>query len=488
MADDSPPYHMTPEQFRQAGQQLLDWITSYYERLESLPVAPQTVPGAVRGSLPPSPPQQPEPFAAVLADVEQHLLPALLHWQSPRFFGYFPANVSGPSILAELLSAALGQQGMLWSTSPAATELETLMLDWLIELCDLPQTFHSSTDGGGVLQDSASSAILCAVVAARYRALARRTDSSKPSASLVAYASPEAHSSIDKALRIAGLGPESLSRVAVDEQRAMRPDDLEGRLESDRSRGRVPFFVCATVGTTSSNAMDPLRALGEITRRHGVWLHVDAAMSGTAAVCPEFRYLFDGLEHADSYCFNPHKWMFTNFDCSAFWVSDRGALTESLSVVPEFLRNPASESGQVIDYRDWQIPLGRRFRALKLWFVLRHYGVEGLRHHIRRHVSLAQWLVATIRADPRFELLAPVPLNLICFRLRASDATNQELLDRLNQSGQLFLTHTRLEGRLTLRLVVGQTHTERRHLEAAWQQIAATAESLLSAEEPGPTP
>jgi aromatic-L-amino-acid decarboxylase len=364
---------------------------------------------------------------------------------------------------------------MLWATSPACTELETHLLDWLVEMLGLPVKFLSTGVGGGVIQDSASSASLCALLAARERATAFVSNRRGCDGRLVAYASREAHSSIEKAVKIAGLGQENLRLIDVDDRLAMRPDALARQIEQDRRAGRVPCFVCATVGTTSSNAIDPLPEIGLICRERGIWLHVDAAMSGTAALCPEFRFIHNGMEFADSYCFNPHKWMFTNFDCDCFYVADRRVLIETLSVLPEYLRNRTSESGAVIDYRDWQIPLGRRFRSLKLWFVIRHYGVEGLRHHIRRHVELAQRFASWVREDQRFELPVPAPLNLVCFRHRGGDAVNQALLDRLNRSGNLYLSHTRLQNRLTLRFCVGQTHTGSRHVEGAWQRIRQVA-------------
>jgi aromatic-L-amino-acid decarboxylase len=268
--------------------------------------------------------------------------------------------------------------------------------------------------------------------------------------------------------------------IEVDESFAMRPQALAQKIQEDRQAGLTPCFVCATVGTTSSNAIDPLPEIGQICREQGLWLHVDGAMAGTAAICPEFRHILDGLELADSFCFNPHKWMFTNFDCDCFYVADRAALIQTLSILPEYLRNKATEAGAVFDYRDWHIQLGRRFRSLKLWFVIRHYGVEGLRYHIRRHIKLAQNLARWIEASPDFELAAPAPLNLVCFRHVGGDEINQRLMDRLNQSGRLYLTHTRLDNRLTLRLCVGQTHTEARHVERAWQLIQQTARELVT--------
>ena len=280
---------------------------------------------------------------------------------------------------------------------------------------------------------------------------------------------------------IAGIGVSNLRLIAVDDNFAMRPEALARQIDTDKRAGLVPCFVCATVGTTSSNAMDPIAEIGRICRSHNLWLHVDAAMSGTAALCPEFRNLQDGVEFADSYNFNPHKWMFTNFDCNCFWVADRKALIQTLSILPEYLRNQATESGAVIDYRDWHIQLGRRFRSLKLWFVIRHYGIEGLRHHIRRHVQLAQGFADWVRNDDAFELAAPVPLNLVCFRHKGGDAANQIIMDRLNRSGELFLTHTKLSGKFTLRLCVGQTSTEARHVQRAWTRIREEADKLTPA-------
>jgi aromatic-L-amino-acid/L-tryptophan decarboxylase len=468
-------FHMTPEEFRRHGHAVVDWIADYQARVESLPVLSQVKPGEIRASLPAAPPAQGEPFDALLKDVERLILPGITHWQSPNFFAYFPSNGSGPGILGDLLSSGLGVQGMLWSTSPACTELETHMMDWLVGMVGLPAKFLSSSTGGGVIQDTASSAALCALLAGRERATNYASNKKGGDGRLAAYASTQTHSSLEKAAMIAGIGVENLRLIGVDENFAMRPEELARQIEADKKAELIPCFVCATVGTTSSNAMDPIAAIGEICRRNKLWLHVDAAMSGTAMLCPEFRHLQAGVELADSYCFNPHKWMFTTFDCDCFWVADRRALIRTLSILPEYLRNQASESGAVIDYRDWQIQLGRRFRSLKLWFVIRHYGVEGLQHHIREHVRLAQQFVEWVRGDDRFELAAPVPLNLVCFRHKGGDAANQEIMERLNRSGDLFLTHTKLDGKFTLRLCVGQTHTQARHVENAWKRIREEA-------------
>ena len=472
-------HHMSGDDFRRHAHELIDWIIDYQEgRVDDLPVLSQVEPGSIRAQLPASPPEQGEAFEAMLRDVDEILLPGITHWQSPDFFAFFPANVSYPAILGELLSAGLGVQGMLWATSPACTELETHVLDWVAEMLDLPVAFRSTSTGGGVIQDSASSATLCALLAARERATAFASNEEGIEGRLVAYASSQAHSSVEKAIAIAGIGKRNLRLVDVDESFAMKPDSLAVQIRQDRAEGKVPFFVCATVGTTSSNAIDPVPETAALCKEEGLWLHVDAAMSGTAALCPEFRWIHDGLAEAASYCFNPHKWMFTNFDCDCFYVADRAALIRSLSILPEYLRNRATESGAVIDYRDWQIPLGRRFRALKLWFVIRHYGVEGLRHHVRRHIELAQEFRSWVEADDRFELAAPAPLNLVCFRHRGGDDANRELLDRLNATGDLYLTHTVLDGKYAIRLCVGQTRTELEHVENAWEHIQRIAGEL----------
>ncbi len=474
---------MNQDEFRYWGHRLVDWIADYGDQVERYPVAAQVQPGDIRSQLPETAPVRGEPFQAVLRDVEAILLPGITHWQSPNFYAYFPGNNSPPSILGDLLSAGLGVQGMMWATSPACTELESLVLDWLVDMLGLPSTFLSSSQGGGVIQDSASSATLCALLAARERTTGGESNREGNPGRLTAYASNQAHSSVEKGVRIAGLGSHNLRMIDVDTNFAMRPDRLRQAILEDRDRGRRPCFVCATVGTTSSTAIDPVREIADICHEFKIWLHVDAAMAGTAALCPEFRYLHAHLERADSYCFNPHKWMFTNFDCDCMFLADRRPLIQALSILPEYLRNDASSRGTVIDYRDWQIPLGRRFRALKLWFVIRSYGIEGLQARIRLHVQLAQEFADWVRQDPRFELAAPVPLCLVCFRHRGGDAANQQLLDRLNASGRMFLSHTRLDDQLTLRMSIAQSQTQRRHVQQAWQQIQKLADTLTPADD-----
>ena len=482
------PNHMTPDEFRERGNALVERIARYMEEVDRYPVLSQAKPGSIRKHLPPVPPESGEPFADVLRDIDGIILPGVTHWQSPNFFAYFPANASGPSILGELLSAGLGVQGMLWATSPACTELESHMLDWLVDLLGLPEAFRSTTAGGGVIQDTASSSTLTALIAARERASANaanefgtgRGPDNAASQPLTVYTSRHAHSSIEKGVKVAGLGRRNLRLIDTDAVHSMRVDALEAAVAADRTAGATPTMVCATIGTTSSGAVDPVRAIGEFCRRHDIWLHVDAAHAGSATICPEHLDLIDGLELADSYTFNPHKWLLTNFDCSCFWVADRAALTGALSVLPEYLRNRATESGEVIDYRDWHVPLGRRFRALKLWFVIRHYGASGLRAHVRRCVAHAEWFAAQVEKSDEFGLAAPVSVGLVCFRHRGSDAFNRALMNRLNDSGALYLTHTQLDERLVLRLAIGAPSTRREHMERAWTLIVATARDLAA--------
>ena len=471
-------YHMSPEDFRRHGRAVIDWIADYHENVARYPVLSRARPGEIGDSLGDEVPEDGEDFTAILQDATERILPGMTHWQSPGFHAYFPSNASGPAILGELLSAGLGVQGMLWSTGPACTEVETRVLDMLADLLGLPEAYRSTGSGGGVIQDSASSAVLCALIAARERDSGLRTNRAGCDGTQVAYCSTQAHSSLEKAMGVAGLGRANLRQIAVNERFALDPARLAAQIKADRAGGLRPIFACATLGTTSSNAIDPIAAIGRICRDEGLWFHVDAAMSGTAAICPEHRHLHDGIEYADSYCFNPHKWMFTNFDCSCFWVADRAALIGALSILPEYLMNEATRSGAVFDYRDWQVPLGRRFRALKLWFVLRYYGVEGLRHHIRRHIELARRLVGWIEADHHFEIVAPTPLNLVCFRHLGSDGLNERIMNEINGGGKIFLTHTRLNGRFVLRLCVGQSHTEAEHVERAWELIVDAAQGI----------
>jgi aromatic-L-amino-acid decarboxylase len=473
--------HMTPEEFRRYGHAIVDWIAEYWSGLPDRPVVPDLAPGSIAAALPARPPETGEGLDGVLKDLDRLVVPGLTHWQHPGFYGYFPANTSGPSVLGDLACAGLGVQGMLWQTGPACTELETVMLDWLAQLLDLPTRFRSRARGGGVIQDSASSATLVATLVALHRATGGQWRTSGVDGRLRVYTSTQGHSSIEKAARIAGLGDGAIRLVEVERDTlAMSLSALREALAADRAAGLLPALVVATIGTTSTTAVDPLPHIGELCREYGAWLHVDAAYAGAAAICPELRWSHAGVEYADSYCFDPHKWLLTGFDCDAFWVADRAELIDALSVLPDYLRNAATESGAVIDYRDWQVPLGRRFRALKLWFVLRWYGAAGLRAHVRQGVALAQRFAGWVATDERFEIVAPHPFSLVCFRLRAGDGQSEELLRRLNASGRVYLTHTKVRDQYALRLAIGSPQTEESHVAAAWRQISKTAAEVLA--------
>ncbi len=473
---------MTPEEFRAHGKQVVDRIADYMADIESYPVRSRARPGEVRAVLPERPPEDGEPFGDVLRDLDEVILPGLTHWQHPRFFGYFPANASGPAILGDLLSSGLGVQGMIWQAAPACTELETVVVDWLAGLLGLPAHFRTDARGGGVIQDSASAATLVALLAALHRAGAGTALRKGRGTAFTVYASSQTHSSLEKAARMAGVGADQVRVVDGDPSSgpAMDPERLRTRIAADVADGAVPAMVCATIGTTSTTGIDPVRAVGAVCEEHGVWLHVDAAYAGTAAVCPELRWINDGVaEHADSYVTDPHKWLLTNFDCSVLWVADRAPLVEALSVLPEYLRNEASDSGEVIDYRDWQVPLGRRFRALKLWAVIRWYGAAGLREHIRTGVRLAQELASLAGDHPGFTVLEPHPFGLVCLRpefpgsVRAAEEATWRMLERLNESGELYLTHTKAGGRTVLRVAIGAPSTERHHVLRAWDLLCA---------------
>jgi len=469
---------VTPDEFRKHGYALIDWITEYLEGIEKYPVTdPSMQPGDVRAALPAHPPSSPQPFGDVIADVESIIVPGLTHWQHPKFFAYFPSNSSYPAILGELMSAGLAVQGMSWVTSPACTELETLMLDWMQELLDLPPRFRNDSHvGGGVIQGSASEATLAAILAARWRVTGGEVDRTGDTTELVAYITAHTHSGTEKGLRIAGIGTDRIRVVPHDSSHAMRVDELVQMIADDRRAGLTPFFVCSSHGTTSSNAFDPTREIGEVCRREGIWLHVDAAMSGIAALAPEFRWVNAGLELADSYCTNAHKWMGVNFDCDLFWTADRASLVGALTILPEFLRSKALESGAAVDYRDWQIPLGRRFRSLKLWFMLRTDGIEPVQAMIREHVALTQLLADLVEADERFEIVAPHPLNLLCVALRAGDRATDTLIERANNTGEVLFTRTVLDGRVVLRFSIGARLTTERHVRAGWELLQSLAE------------
>ncbi len=455
---------MDTADFRKQGHRMIDWLADYWEQIEDRDILPDVKPGEIRSWMPDRAPEDPEPFEHIMADLDEIVMPGITHWQSPGWFAFFPANSSPPAVLGELAAAGLGVQGMLWATSPACTEVESQVMDWLVDLMGLPQGWKTTGPGGGVIQGSASEATHMAAVIARHI-----KSGQVPAGDMVAYTSAQAHSSVEKGARVAGIG--HLRLVDTDPQLAMSPEALRRTIAADRAQGLAPTFVGATVGTTGTTAVDPLRAVGEIARAEGMWHHVDAAFAGTAMICPEFRHHQDGLELVDSYVFNPHKWMFTNFDCSATYFSDRRPMIDALSITPPYLRNQASEAGDVIDYRDWQVPLGRRFRALKLWFVLRSYGAEGIRAKVREDIRLARWLTGEIEAHPSLELVAPTTFSLVSFRHRGADEETSRLADGINSSGWAYVTASVLEDRPFIRVSIGQTNTRERHVRRLWELI-----------------
>ncbi|XP_028794640.1 tyrosine decarboxylase 1-like [Neltuma alba] len=486
MSRESELRPMDAEQLREQAHKMVDFIADYYKTIENFPVLSQVEPGYLGKLLPDSAPNHPESLQDILNDVQEKIMPGVTHWQSPNFFAYFSSNGSIAGFLGEMLSAGLNIVGFSWITSPAATELEMIVLDWLAKAFQLPDHFYSTGRGGGVIQGTASEAVLVVLLAARDKML-RRVGKSALS-KLVMYASDQTHSSLLKACKIGGLNPElcRLLRTDPSTNYALSPDVLREAISDDIASGLIPFFLCATVGTTSSTAVDPLSSLGRIAKSNGIWFHVDAAYAGSACVCPEYRHHIDGVEEADSFNMNAHKWFLTNFDCSLLWVQDRNALIESLSTNPEYLKNKASQGNLVTDYKDWQIPLGRRFRSLKLWMVLRLYGLEGLRSHIRSHINLAAHFETLVSQDPRFEVVTPRTFSLVCFRLLPlpnsvddGNQLNRDLLDSVNSSGHIFITHTVLSGKYILRFAVGTPLTGVRHVDAAWQILQDKASSLL---------
>ncbi len=458
--DDDFAIHMNPEEFRSAGYAAIDWLVQHVLKSDVKPISPQVKPGGIRSQLPVKAPEKGESFESIMEDMNRIILPGLTKWQDPGFFGFFPANSSPPAILGDLLSTGLGVQGMLWSTGPAITELETHVLDWLIDMCGLPKQFHSSGTGGGVIQDSASSATLCAIVAAR-----EKVGEGANLSEMCAYISDQAHSSSEKGLLIAGIKRHNIRKIATTNTFEISTKALQQAVQKDLADGLTPFFVLATLGTTSSGAFDNLIDINNLVQGQKIWVHVDAAWAGSAAICQEYRFFLEGLDRVDSYVFNPHKWLLTNFDCSAFYVADSKFLTKALSIVPEYLKNKASESGSVIDYRDWQIPLGRRFRSLKLWFVLRSYGAETLRKYIRQHIDLANWLEKQIESHPKVSLITARSLSLLCFNHIDGDEKSKKLLEDLNNTGKVLLTHTVLNNRYVIRVAIGGTYTQKKHVK-----------------------
>ena len=470
---------MKPDEFRKHAHHLVDWMAGYLENVDKFPVKSPVRPGDILNQIPDSPPEHGEPFSDLMRDLNEIIMPGITHWQNPNFFAYFPANTSPPSILAEMITSTLGAQCMIWETSPAAAELEEKMMIWLRDMIALPSGFE------GVIQDSASTATLAAILTAREKTsgFSINTEGAEHSGRLRVYCSEQTHSSIEKAVKISGIGRKNLVKIPVRDDFSMNPEILNAEITSDIKNGFIPCFVVATLGTTGTTAIDPLRAIGKICHENGIWLHVDAAMAGTALILPEFQWMLDGREFIDSFVFNPHKWMFTNFDCTAYFVKDATTLIKTFEILPEYLKTRTR--GKVNDYRDWGVPLGRRFRALKLWSVIRSYGTEGLREKIRNHIYIASQLAVMISKEPDFEILAPVVISLVCFRFKPAgyneeqvNALNEKLNHLLNDSGKIYLSHTVLKGRYTLRMVTAQTNVTPEHVENAWALIMKTARSL----------
>jgi len=471
---------MDNNEFRTQAHRLVDWMADYWENVEKYPVMSPVSPGEIKKQLPQEPPHEGISFDKTFADFEKIIMPGVTHWQHPSFFAYFPSNATPPSILGEMLASALAVQGMIWQTSPSAAELEEIVMKWLARMIGLPDGFE------GVIQDTASTAGLVSLLTAREKKSDFQINRHGFSGNekFIVYSSAETHSSIEKDVKIAGFGSDNLRKIEVDDNFAMIPEKLAEAIQEDLNNGLTPLAVIATLGTTGSTAIDPLKEIGEICRRHDIWLHVDAAFGGTALILPEFRYMIDGIDKVDTFVFNPHKWLGVNFDCTAYFVRDKGALIRTFEIMPEYLKT--GQDAVVNNYRDWGIQLGRRFRALKLWFVLSSYGISGLQKIIRRHIEIGQWLKNQVDAAHDFELLAPVPFNLVCFRYHPDgikdenrlDNLNARLVDAVNATGKIFLTHTKLKGRYTVRLVAGQYRVEKRHVETAWDLIRETASKL----------
>lgn len=467
---------MNNKEFRQYAHQMVDWMADYFEQIEDYPVKAQVQPKEIYNQLPQQAPIEGEEMSVIFKDFQDIILPGITHWQHPNFFAYFPANTSFPSILGEMLTATLGAQCMIWDTSPAAAELEERVMNWLRDLMGIPTNFE------GVIQDTASTATLTAILSAREKAT--NFESNKNGIqknNFRVYCSTETHSSIEKAVKIAGLGKNNLVKIQVDDQLRMQPTALEKAIQEDLKNGYRPMCIVTAIGTTGTTAIDPLKDIANISQKYNVWLHVDAAYAGSALILPEFQWMIEGIEQVDSFVFNPHKWLLTNFDCSVYFIKDKESLLKTFEVLPEYLKT--ANRGTVNDYRDWGVPLGRRFRALKLWFVIRNYGVNGLQKQLREHIFLAQELTTWINNDSAFELLAPTTLNLVCFRYHPNNIQNEKklnhlnekILQQLNKSGCMYLTHTKINNQYTLRIVIGQTFVEARHIHSAWKEIQEIA-------------
>ncbi|XP_049413741.1 tryptophan decarboxylase TDC1-like isoform X2 [Solanum stenotomum] len=478
---------LDPEVFRTQAHQMVDFIADYYKNIETYPVLSQVEPGYLRTQLPENAPYCPESFDSIMKDVQNHIVPGMTHWLSPNFFAYFPATVSSAAFIGEMLCNCFNSVGFNWLASPAMTELEMIVMDWLANMLKLPKTFMFSGTGGGVLQSTTSEAILCTLIAARDRKL--DNIGADNIGKLIVYGSDQTHSTYTKACKVAGILPCNIRAVqtSIESDFALSPVVLRGIIEADVAAGLVPLFLCATVGTTSTTAVDPLSQLGQLAEEFDIWFHVDAAYGGSACICPEFRRYLDGIERANSLSLSPHKWLLSYLDCCCMWVREPNVLVKALSTNPEYLRNKRSEYDSVVDYKDWQIGTGRKFKSLRLWLVMRSYGVANLQSHIRSDVRMAKMFEGFVRSDPRFEVVVPRRFSLVCFRFNPNkehelvyiEFLNKKLLDSVNSTGLVYMTHTIVGGIYMLRFAVGATLTEDRHVISAWKLIKESAEVLL---------
>jgi aromatic-L-amino-acid decarboxylase len=473
---------MNSEEFRQNAHQFVDWMADYLKDVETYPVKSQVRPKEIYNRIGDHFPVKGESIESIFEDFAKDLLPGITHWQSPNFYAYFNANSSPPSVLAEMLTATLGVQGMKWDTSPASTELEQRTMEWLRDAMAIPQGWI------GVIQDTASSATLAAIISAREKMTNFDTNQNGVYAysKLRIYCSEETHSSIEKGVKIAGLGKENIIKIKSDHLLQMDASELEKCIEEDKKNGHLPCCIISTVGTTGTTAIDPIERISAISERHNVWHHIDAAYLGSALLLPEYQHLIKGIEKADSFVFNPHKWMFTNFDCSVYFVKDKEALIQTFSILPEYLKT--RNDNDVDNHCDWGIPLGRRFRSLKLWFVMRYYGLEEIQSKLRSHISMAEWLEEQVKASSDFHMIIPRTMNLVCFHFNPElsknidevNKLNEDLLDQINSIGNIYLTHTKVEGKYTLRMVIGQTNVTMEHIREAWRHIQDVSNELIS--------
>ncbi|XP_065875577.1 tryptophan decarboxylase TDC1-like [Euphorbia lathyris] len=475
---------LDPEEFREEAHRMVDFIADYYKNIESYPVLPRVEPGYLHSELPKIPPNHPESFDNILKDIEKHIIPGLTHWVSPNFFGFFPATVSSAAFLGEMLCTCFNSVGFNWLASPASTELEMVVMDWLAHMFNLPTTFMFSGSGGGVIQNTSSEAILVTLIAARDRVLSKI--GSHNLSNLVVYGSDQTHSTFFKASKLAGISPHNvrLLPTSLPNSFSLSPSTLQAAVKADLESGMVPLYICATLGTTSTTAIDPISSLADVANHYHIWMHVDAAYAGSACICPEFRHYLNGIERVDSLSVSPHKWLLTYLDCCCLWVKSPTLLLQALSTNPEYLKNKQSEFDSVVDYKDWQVGTGRRFKSLRLWMILRSYGLANLQSHIRSDIELANIFEGFVRSDRRFQMVVPRRFALVCFQLKGNkpgqkEMLNRKLLEWVNSTGRLYMTHTKVGGEYVLRFAVGATLTEERHVVAAWNLIIEAADALL---------